>query len=329
MSTPSDATRDEAELRRLAELRLAANAKRSRLRQRREDPRVEPERILHELHVHQVELEMQNAELLATRDRLEQMVEKCTDLYYFDPVGYLSLDPRGRILEANLTGALWFGVARGRLVQRVMGTMVALESQPVLQAWLDDVFTVPGDHTCQIQVLRPSGAPSLWLSLRASEDNCSDDRHRWCRVAASDITARRTLEERMQRNGELLGALVEQVPMGMYLVDARMVLQQANPGARLIFSGVEPLIGRPLEEILHVVWKNRVVEEIMGRFRETLTTGRTYHSAAFTERRRDLGIRESYEWQIQRVTLSSGETGVVCFFSDITERKHSEVIRRR
>ncbi|HLX69228.1 MAG TPA: ATP-binding protein, partial [Verrucomicrobiae bacterium] len=48
-----------------------------------------------------------------------------------------------------------------------------------------------------------------------------------------------------------------------------------------------------------------------------------------SERRRDIGMRQIYEWQIQRITLPAGEHGVVCFFSDITERKQAEETQRR
>jgi hypothetical protein len=90
--------RDAAELRRQAEARL-----RERQRKRRSeagDPKAEaePRRLFHELQVHQVELEMQNAALQDARDRTEALLEKYTDLYDFAPVGYFSLDEQGRIL---------------------------------------------------------------------------------------------------------------------------------------------------------------------------------------------------------------------------------------
>src|ERR1035441_10209424 len=94
---------DAAKLRRHAEARLRGRPAR--------DPQAEtdPRRLLHELQVHQVELEVQNAELQEARTRMEARLEKYTDLYDFAPVGYFSVDDRGRIIEANLTGAALLG----------------------------------------------------------------------------------------------------------------------------------------------------------------------------------------------------------------------------
>src|ERR1039457_2143095 len=83
------------------------------------------QRLLHELQVHHVELEMQNAELQEARDRLEALLEKYTDLYDFAPVGHFSLDEAGRILEVNLTGAALLVVARSRLINRSLTRFVA------------------------------------------------------------------------------------------------------------------------------------------------------------------------------------------------------------
>jgi len=92
---------DGAELRRQAEERLREN------RGTANPPGTEDEplRLHHELQVHQVELEMQNAELRQTRDDLEKALEEYTDLYDFAPVGYFTLDRKGDTRNVNLTGA--------------------------------------------------------------------------------------------------------------------------------------------------------------------------------------------------------------------------------
>jgi signal transduction histidine kinase len=72
-----------------------------------------------------------------------------------------------------------------------------------------------------------------------------------------------------------------------------------------------------------------VADQVEARFRHTLKTGDPYQSPEFAERRRDTGLKEVYEWQIQRITLPAGEFGVVCFFNNITERKKAEETQRR
>ena len=82
------------------------------------------------MQVHQVELEMQNAELRETRDEVETALEKYTDLYDFSPVGYFTLDPTGIIRSANLTGAHLMGVERSRLIGRRFDQFISNQTRP-------------------------------------------------------------------------------------------------------------------------------------------------------------------------------------------------------
>ncbi len=74
--------------------------------------------LVHELHVHQVELEQQNEELRRTQDELASARDRFVDLFDFAPVGYLTLDRDGRIMEANLTVAAVLGVERQAILDR-------------------------------------------------------------------------------------------------------------------------------------------------------------------------------------------------------------------
>ncbi len=86
--------------------------------------------------MHQVELELQNAELERTRDELEAALERYTDLYDFAPVGYFTLARDGGIYSANLAGADLLGVPRARLLGRRFGTFLPLAERPGFDAFL-------------------------------------------------------------------------------------------------------------------------------------------------------------------------------------------------
>src|SRR6266550_4657089 len=139
-NTPTPA----AELRRHAEARL-----RDRKGQRSKGG-ADSVRVLHELEVHQVELEMQNAELQQARDALETALEKYTDLYDFAPVGYLTLDPGGNIREANLAGASLLGVERFALVNRRFGFFVSPEHRSVFSDFLQKAFASKVRQGCEV-----------------------------------------------------------------------------------------------------------------------------------------------------------------------------------
>jgi PAS domain-containing protein len=96
--------------------------------------------LVHELQVHQIELEMQNEEIQHARDEMEAGLEKYSDLYEFAPVGFLTLDREGTIHEANLTSARLLGIARSGLVKRRLAFCVSAPDLPVFNAFLQRVF---------------------------------------------------------------------------------------------------------------------------------------------------------------------------------------------
>jgi PAS domain S-box-containing protein len=319
---------DPAELRRRAEGRLSDQRKRLRSKSGNQKSKAAPLRLLHELQVHQVELEMQNAELHEARDRMEALLEKYTDLYDFAPVGYFSLDESGRIMEVNLTGAALLGVERSRLVNQLLPRLVAPASRPDFSAFLERVFAGTGKQVCEALLLKPDAATS-WASFHGAAAIAASSPQKWCRVAVSDITSRKQAEEVLRQHETLFADLVEQAPVGVFVADGKLRLQQVNPKARPAFGNIRQLIGRDLSEIMHILWPAKSADDVLEHFRHTLQTGKTYLSSDFSERRRDIGVTEFYEWQIQRITLPAGQHGVVCFFTNITGRKKAEAAQRR
>ncbi len=185
-------------LRRRAEAQLRGqNAKRvSKTGDLKSGP--DPRRLLHELQVHQVEVELQNAELLEARDRMEASLERYTDLYDFAPVGYFSLDEQGRILEANLTGATLLGVERSRLIHGRLSGFVDSKSQPIFRTFLERIFAGDGKQACEANVLKGDGG-SFWANLCGTSACAVHGPRKSCRVAISDITPLRQAEESRRR----------------------------------------------------------------------------------------------------------------------------------
>ena len=112
--------------------------------------------------------------------------------------------------------------------------------------------------------------------------------------------------------------LLNQAPLGVYLVDADFRIRQMNPTALLVFGDIPSLIGRDFDEVIHILWSKDYADEIVERFRHTLETGEPYVVPERIEERRDRGVREYYEWRIDRIPLSEGRYGVVCYFRDIS-----------
>ena len=313
-----------AELRQRAEARLRAHNGKQRSTAVVAKPGADARRLLHELQVQQIELEMQNAELRQARDELELALENYTDLYDFAPTGYFTLASTGAIRLANLAGAALVGIERSRLLGQSFDRLVAVGSRPGFNVFLKDVFAGQTKQTGDFE-LACQGQPPRFVHIEAQGLASRSE----CRAAVVDITERKTSEVALRRNEALFSALIEQAPVGVYVVDAHLCLRQVNPRALPVFTNAHPLIGRDFSEIIQVIWPPPVADQIMVRFRHTLKTGEAYQSPEFGARRQDTGLIEYYEWQLQRVTLPVGEHGVVCFFNNITERKQAEADQRR
>ncbi len=175
---------EASELRRKAEARMQADLVALPL------PRNEAEtqRLLHELQIHQIELEMQNAELRQARDEAEMAREMYSDLYDFAPVGYLTFDREGLIRTANLTLATLLGMERSRLIGRRFGSFIDAAA-PVFPAFIDRVFA--GKTKASFEVALPSGeVPQQVVRIEAVPTVSGDE----CRAAVIDISVRRQLE---------------------------------------------------------------------------------------------------------------------------------------
>jgi PAS domain S-box-containing protein len=97
-------------------------------------------KLLHELEVHQIELEMQNAELIRAQEQAELLSEKFTELYDFAPTAYFSLSKDGIIVGVNHRGAELFGKERSLLLNTPFDVFFFNEGKPVFHRFLEKAF---------------------------------------------------------------------------------------------------------------------------------------------------------------------------------------------
>ena len=159
----------------------------------------EPLKLLHELQVHQVELELQNAELQQARNETATLLEQYTDLYDFAPVGYFTLDRSGIVCSSNLTGADLLGVVRSRLNGRRFSQFLTVADRPVFATFLDQIFLDPANATCEAALLATENSPRF-MQIQAVAATSGER----CRLVVIDITERKQMEERLrERNREI------------------------------------------------------------------------------------------------------------------------------
>jgi len=169
----------------------------------------DPERLLQELQIHRIELELQNEELRQSKADIEAGLEKFSDLYDFAPVGYVSLDEEGLILEVNLTGAALLGLERSRVSGRRFQLFVAPQCRPAFNVFLERIFGGHEKQACEVSLLN-ADREAFWANLQAMSAMPDGAARQWCRMAIIDVTAHKQAEE-AQRRADILGATNQQL----------------------------------------------------------------------------------------------------------------------
>ena len=156
----------------------------------------ETRKTLHELRVHQIELEMQNEELRRTQEELEVSKARYFDLYDLAPVGYCTLDEQGLILEANLAAAGLLGEARGALVKERFSRFIVPEDEDIYYLRRKHLFATREPQACELRMMKTDGT-AFWARLEATaaEDASGEP---VCRVVVTDITERKRAEEALR-----------------------------------------------------------------------------------------------------------------------------------
>ena len=159
--------------------------------------------LVHELQVHQIELEMQNEALKLAKLETEDVLTKYSDLYDFAPMGLFSFDVQGQIQEINLAGAKLLGMERRNLMARRFQQFVAPKDRPSFGEFCKKAFEASTKQTCELNILK-DGNPTVYVRIEGivSEDGSLNKRQ--CMIAAIDITERRLMEEELRKTRDEL-----------------------------------------------------------------------------------------------------------------------------
>ncbi len=151
--------------------------------------------ILHELRVHQIELEMQNENLRRAQADLDAARAHYFDLYDLAPVGYVTISEPGIILEANLTAATLLGIERGALVKQPVSHFIFQEDHDSFYLLINEPHET-GWPTCDLRMVKSDGT-TFWAHVKivsVHDENGAPQR----RIVFSDITWRKLADEKIR-----------------------------------------------------------------------------------------------------------------------------------
>ncbi|MCI4442125.1 MAG: PAS domain S-box protein, partial [Lentimicrobium sp.] len=165
---------------------------------------IETLKLIHELDVHQVELEMQNEELLTAKIKAETDAEKYTNLYDFAPSGYFTLSKEGEIMELNFRGATLLGKERSFLLNKRFEIFVSDKTRPKFNLFLEEIFNSKTKQTCEINLaIVPNNPTYVYLSGIVNDDD------EQCLVTMLDISQIKKAEKETRINIEKYRTLFE------------------------------------------------------------------------------------------------------------------------
>jgi len=167
----------------------------------------ETRRVLHELRVHQIELELQNEELRRAQEALELSRTRYFDLYDLAPVGYFTLSEEGLILEANLTAATLFGAVKSALAERPWTRFILHEDQDIYYRHRKQLCETGAPQAFELRMLRPN-APPFWARVETTAAQNGGGGAPGSRVVVSDITERKRAEEELREKKKELEHLL-------------------------------------------------------------------------------------------------------------------------
>ncbi|MCX7195760.1 MAG: PAS domain S-box protein [Proteobacteria bacterium] len=179
------------------------------------------EELLHELRVHQVELEMQNEELRQAQVELEKSRDLYVDFYDFSPVGYITLNQEAIIDEINLTGAKLLGIERSKLLHRRFVTFITPEDHDRWNLHFQTVLKHDDKKDCELLLQRNDGS-SFFAQLHSLRLN-SDAKKSAVRMVMTDITERKQTDENLR-----IAAVAFESQESMMVTDANSVILRVN-----------------------------------------------------------------------------------------------------
>jgi PAS domain S-box-containing protein len=233
--------------------------------------------LLHELQVHQIELEMQNRQLREAQQELEEARDRYANLYDFSPVGYLTLSESGVVQEINLTGAALLGMERGKIVGLpFIACLVPSSIQPFL-THLRNTFTTPGNSATEVLIKAKGGNTHIVSleSLAVAGDKAV------CRTVMNDITMQRKLALSLQLSRASQDALLSAIPALVFFQDNN--LRYLN-----VSQAFADFVGLTIEDVVHKtvfdLFPPVVAEDLQQVFTSVLESGMALYGFEHTLR---------------------------------------------
>jgi PAS domain S-box-containing protein len=273
--------------------------------------------LVHELQVHQIELEMQNEELQKTQRELEESRDRYYDLYDFAPVGYVTVD-NGLITAVNLTGAAMLGVERRYLIKKYFTSFISPAFRDAYYLHSKRVFDTGTKQTCEVELVKKDGT-LFYALLESIAVQDTEGKSNQIRTALTDISDLKRTDAELRKSEEKYRQLVERAQEGILAIDKDACTTFVNPR-------MAEMLGYP-------------VAEMQGKHLFSFMDEDGVEIAKMYLKRHKEGVKEPHDFEFLRkdgsrvfaalatspITDDNGNyLGALAGAIDITERRQAE-----
>jgi len=274
-------------------------------------------KLMHELEVHQIELELQNEELSLAKDKAETAVEKYSKLYDFAPSGYFTLSIEGSIVELNLIAAKMFGKERSRLINSQFRSFITESTRPVFNAFLEKVFLNETKETCEI-TLTSNGGSQIDVYVEGIAANNGN----LCHLTMTDFTKSKLSADTLKFSNIILRTQQEASIDGILVVDGKGEIVSFNNRFVDIW-GIPPDVIESKSDV-------RALKAVMDKLEfpeEFIRKVKYLYDNRDEVSRDEITLKDGRTFDRYSAPMKGADEvyfGRVWYFRDITERKQTQ-----
>jgi len=268
-------------------------------------------RLIHELQVHQIELELQNEELILAKEQAVAATERYTEIYDFAPSGYFNLSQKGTITELNLSAAKMLGKERSLIVNSNLDSYLSNDSRLVFKRFLLDVFYNKKEESCEVELAAANHVP-MFLQLSGIITENLDQ----CRVTALDVSSRKQAENAAAAVSLKYQSLLHTATEGIHVLDMNGNVVEAN-------EAFCTMLGYTRSELLNLNvadWDLSLAKaEVAANIKKLMAQPASFETHHWSKD----GTCRDVEINTTAVTLD-GQAYLYAAVRDITDRKRTE-----
>ncbi|MFH0709503.1 MAG: EAL domain-containing protein [Pseudomonadota bacterium] len=274
--------------------------------------------LIQELHVHQIELEMQNEELRQGKTELNAAKERYFDLYEMAPIGYFTLNEKGEILQSNLTATILLGIPKSALIHQPLNKFIFSEDQDNYYLHHKKFLSTHQAQSYEVRMIKGDGT-QFWAQLDTSLSKNSEG-GLILRLVLSDITQRKKTQSDLN-----IAAIAFESQNGIIITDAHGIILRVN-------QAFTRITGYPAQEAIgHAVTmlkSERHTKEFYTNLLSVLNEQGHWQGEMWNK-------RKNGEFYAQLLTITAvnidglGATHYVANFSDLTDDKEAEAAIHR